>query len=204
MATIFTVLGAVVSAVGTIAAGAAASRQANAQAAAQEHAAQVADQKAMQERAVAQHQSFEKRREARFAQSTLLARSAASGASASDPTVISLGENIAERSEYMALTDMYRGEQAGRDQESQAELNRWSAGILRDEADMAMTGGFLRAGSTVLSGASSAFGQYSGARSGGFVGAQPVAAVGPSIFGTGTQGGPLFPSNRDYWDRYYG
>ena len=110
MATIFTVLGTVVSAVGTIAAGAAAARQANAQAAAQEHAARIADQKAMQERAVAQRQAFENRREGRLATSTLIARAAASGASATDPTIINLGGDIAGRSEYLALSDMARGD----------------------------------------------------------------------------------------------
>lgn len=196
MATIFAVLGTVVSAVGTIAAGAAQARQANAQAAAQEHAAQVADQRAMQERAVAQRQSFEKRREGKFAQSTLVARAAASGASATDPTIIKLGGDIAGRSEYMALTDMYRGEQAGRSLEDQAELNRWSAGQLRNEASMAKTGSFIGAGATILSGASSIFGKAGG---GGFAGMQPLTApANTSLF------------NDDYfkpkspWGSYYG
>ena len=176
MATIFTVLGTVVSAVGTIAAGAAAARQANAQAAAQEHAARIADQKAMQERAVAQRQAFEKRRDGRLATSTLIARAAASGASATDPTIVNLGGDIAGRSEYLALSDMARGEQGGRDQENRAALARWQAGIARDEAGTAMTSGFLRAGSSILSSASSLFGRYSGVGSGGFVGLSPLTA----------------------------
>jgi hypothetical protein len=169
MATIFTVLGTVVSAVGTIAAGAAAARQANAQAAAQEHAARIADQKAMQERAVAQRQAFEKRREGRLATSTLIARAAASGASATDPTIVNLGGDIAGRTEYLALSDMARGEQGGRDQENRAALNRWQAGIARDEAGLKM-------GSSILSAAGSLFDRFSGGRSGGFVGLQPLTA----------------------------
>jgi hypothetical protein len=198
MAPIFMILGTVVSAIGTIASASAAARQANAQAAQQEHAALVADQKAMQERAVAQRQSFEKRREAKYAQSTLTARAAASGGTATDPTIIKLGSDIAERSEYMALTDMARGEQAGLDYENKADLSRWSAGILRDEAGMAKTAGFIGAGSTILSGASSMFGKMSGASSGGYVGFTPQAAP--------VGGGGLFPSDqrRDFWSQYYG
>jgi hypothetical protein len=197
MATIFTVLGTVVSAVGTIAAGAAAARAANAQAAQQEYAARIADQKAMQERAVAQRQAFDKRREGRLATSTLVARAAASGASATDPTIIKLGGDIAGRSEYLALSDMARGEQAGLDQENKAALNRWQAGIARDEADTAMTSGFLRAGSSILSGANSLFGRYSGAGSGGFVGLQPLTA--PATTG-------LFENDRrrDFLANFYG
>lgn len=195
MAPIFMILGTVVSAVGTIASGAAAARQANAQAAAENHAALVADQKAMQERAVGQKQSFEKRREAKFAQSTLLARSAASGASATDPTIIKLGSDIAERSEYMALSDMARGEQAGLDYENKADLSRWKAGIMRDEAKMAMTGGIIGAGSTILSGASSMFSKSGG---GGFAGMQPLTAP--------AGGSGMFESDkrRDFWSNYYG
>jgi hypothetical protein len=172
-AALFSVLGTMVSAVGTIASGAAAARQANAQAAQQEHAARVADQKAMQERAVAQRQAFEKRREGRLATSGLIARAAASGASATDPTIINLGGDTAGRSEYLALSHMARGEQAGRDQEDRAALNRWQAGIARDEAGTAMASGFLRAGSSILSGASSLFGKSSG---GSFVGLSPLTA----------------------------
>jgi hypothetical protein len=199
MATIFTVLGTMVSAVGTIAAGAAAARAANAQAAQQEHAARVADQKAMQERALAQRAAFEKRREGRLATSTLVARAAASGTSATDPTIIKLGGDIAGRSEYLALSDMARGEQAGRDQEDRAALNRWQAGIARDEAGNAMTSGFLRAGSSILSGANSLFGRYSGAQGGGFVGLRPLTGpAGPSssIFND--------VNRTDPWSHYYG
>ena len=176
MATIFTVLGTMVSAVGTIAAGAAAARQANAQAGQQEHAARVADQKAMQERAVAQRQAFEKRREGRLATSTLVARAAASGASATDPTIVKLGGDIAGRTEYLAQGHQSQGENEARRLESQAALNRWQAGIARDEADAAMPSAFLRAGSSVLSSASSLFGRYSGAKGGGFVGLAPLTA----------------------------
>jgi hypothetical protein len=202
MAPVFAILGTVVSAIGTIAGAAASARQANAQAAAENHAALVADQKAMQERAVGQRQSFEKRREARFAQSTLLARAAASGGSATDPTIVKLGSDIAERTEYMALSDMARGEQAGLDYENKADLSRWKAGIMRDEAKMAMTGGIIGAGSTILSGASSIFGKMAGAGSGGFVGLQPQTA---QISTSGLNGG-LFENERrrDFWSQYYG
>jgi hypothetical protein len=162
MGPIFAILGTVVSAVGTIASGAAAARQANAQAAAAEHAALVADQKAMQERAVGQRQSFEKRREAKFAQSTLLARAAASGASATDPTIIKLGSDIAGRAEYYALSQMASGESAAIARENQAQLDRYSASNQRQQAKSAMMGGFLGAASGVLSGASSAFGKFGG------------------------------------------
>ena len=146
---------------------------------------------------MAQRAAFEKRREGRLATSTLVARAAASGASATDPTIIKLGGDIAGRSEYRALSDMARGENEGRRWESQAALNRWQAGIARDEADAAMTSGFLRAGSSILSSASSLFQRYSGANSGGFVGLAPLTA--PATTG-------LFESDRrrDFLSNYYG
>jgi hypothetical protein len=56
-----------------------------------------------------------------------------------------------------------------------------------------MTSGFLRAGSSILSSASSMFGRYSGAGSGGFVGLAPLTAPsGSSLFDD------YLRSSRDY------
>jgi hypothetical protein len=159
---VFGILGSVVSAIGSIAAGAAQSRQAQANANALEYSAKIQDQKAMEERAVAQRKAFEHRREEKFAQSTLQARAAASGAGATDPTIIKLGSDIAGRAEYYALSQMASGESAAIARENQAKLDRYSASNQRQQAKSAMMGGFLGAASGVLSGASSAFGKFGG------------------------------------------
>lgn len=156
------ILGSVVSAVGSLAAGAAQSRQLEAQAEANRYQAKIEDQKAMQERAVAQRKGFERQREGKLALSTLQARAAASGAGATDPTVVSLGSDIAGRSEYYRLTEMATGETAARYHEDQAALDRWSANEQSAQAGMAKTGAFFSAASSILGGASSAFGKFGG------------------------------------------
>jgi hypothetical protein len=60
--------------------------------------------------ATAQRQMMEQQRETRLVQSTLTARAAGSGASASAPSVISLGSQIAGRGEYNALMSLSQGE----------------------------------------------------------------------------------------------
>jgi hypothetical protein len=71
-------------------------------------------QAATESRAGAQRQSFEKKRESRLLQSRLQANAAASGGGAADGSIIKLGSEIAGRGEYLALTEMYKGENKAR------------------------------------------------------------------------------------------
>lgn len=86
---------------------------------------------AAETRAVAQREAFEKRRAGKLAMSTLIARAAASGGGATDRTVLRVGEQIADRSEYMALADMFTGESRARGLEDQATATKMSAAAKR-------------------------------------------------------------------------
>lgn len=112
-----------------------------------------AEQQAQESRAASQRQSMESRRKGMEALSTLQARAAASGGGADDPTVQKLGENIAGRSEYQALTDEYTGENRARGYQDRATAARMSG-------DAAVTGSYFKAAGTLLDGASGMFDKY--------------------------------------------
>jgi len=130
--------GAGTSAFGTLMAGG----QANADA--KFRAAQL-QQNADAQVAASQRTAEETRRKGALVQSSLQAKAAASGGGATDPTILNLGSDIAGRTEYSALTDLYNGQ------------NR-SAGLLNEEAGTLatgkaqQTGSYFRAGGTLLSG----------------------------------------------------
>lgn len=169
MAGLMGIVGTLVSAAGTIVGGIAAKQQADAQAAALEYRAKEEEKAAQEARASGQRQALEQRRNAALTGSMLVARAAASGAGATDPTILNLGTNIAERGEYLALTEKYKGEQRARGLEDQAAGDRWSAAATESSAGTAMFGSFLGAGAglmggigkTLMGGGSSAFGRYS-------------------------------------------
>lgn len=172
LATVATIAGTGISALGAIQQGKAAKSAANFKAAQEQMQAQ-------ESRAAAQRSALERRREGDFAQSRLQARAAASGGSADDPTAIELGESIAARSEYGALTDVYRGENRARGLEDQAVATRMSG-------DAAMKGSMFSAAGTILKGAGSMYDRFN-----------PT----PSVSASG-QGGPL--AINEIGRRYYG
>lgn len=110
---------------GTIAQGNTAAAEGAAQQQALNYQARQKEVQAGQERAAAQRNAIGRRKEAELASSRGLAVAAASGGGAMDPTVVDLLGDIEGEGEYRALMEMYGGEQAGRNLESGASLNRY-------------------------------------------------------------------------------
>jgi hypothetical protein len=155
-----TAAGTAVSAAGTIAGGKAA---ADAGARAKEgydFKALQEEQAAQESRAVGQRAALEKRREARFLTSKLQARAAASGGAADDPGVIDLAGDIAERGEYDALMEMFKGENRARGLEDSATGSRMTGEAAYAEGQAKRDAAELSAMGTIISGAGSMFRQY--------------------------------------------
>lgn len=143
IAAIATVAAAVISAAGTIMSGNAARGAANYQAAQSE-------QQAGQERAVSQRHSIEQRRQAGLANSRVTAVAAASGAGATDPTVLNIESNNAGIGEYNALSALYTGEEKARGLEMNASATRY-------EGQQKRQASLFQAGGDMLSGAGKAY-----------------------------------------------
>lgn len=131
--------GGAVTAAGTIVSGKRADE------AAQFKAAQL-EQAAGESRAAASNQAFERRRAAGLTLSSLQARAAAFAGDASNPGIIKLGSDIAQRGEYQALSEMYTGENRARG------LTDAAVGA-RMEGDAAKEASYYAAGGTILSAA---------------------------------------------------
>lgn len=132
LAPVLTAVGSGVTAVGTLAGGAFKAKQ--------------LQQAAEEARASGQRSMFEKQRETGLIESKLASRAAASGAGASDPTVVALGGNIAQRGEYEALLEMYKGENRARGMEDAAKATQLES--------------YTKAAGTLISGAGSSYAQY--------------------------------------------
>lgn len=78
------------------------------------------DMKGQEERAAAAAKANLVRRQKELAQSTLQARAAASGGSATDPTILALGAGIEKEGELQALTEFYTGDATARGYELSA------------------------------------------------------------------------------------
>ena len=140
------IVGTVVSAVGTIAAG-------RAQRESADHQAAQYDIRAKEERAAAQNEAQQYRQRAKLVGSKLQATSAASGFGASDPTVLDLAGDIASTGILQAALTRYGGESRAQGVEGQAEG-------LRMSGRAAETGSFYNAAATVIGGAGSLFQRY--------------------------------------------
>lgn len=143
---IMSAVSTVVSAAGTIMGGNAARGAANFEAAQMQ-------QQAGQERAASQRRAIEERRAAGMANSTVLARAAASGASATDPTVLNIEGNNAGVGEYNALSALYSGEERARGLEMGASARRYEGQTQRQAS-------LFNAGGSLLSGGSSLYEKY--------------------------------------------
>lgn len=173
-AMLLTAAGAAVSAASTIAGGKAARDAGQAGLAAGQRAqqadefvAQQQDQAAQESRAVAQRGALEKRREGSLLLSQLQARAAAGGGNAADPTVLGLAGNIAQRSEYDALFEMYKGENRARGLQDQAMGSRMSGDAAlaegyakQAEGDAQYRAAKLSAIGTIVGAAGSMYGMY--------------------------------------------
>lgn len=123
------------------------------------------DMKAGQDRAIAQREGLEARRQARLANSRVQALAGGGGL---DEGVLELTGDIAGEGEYNALTNLYEGEQSALGREGQASG-------LRVQGAAARTAANYKSASTVLSTASSMYGSYG---NGGFGGAANSSSFG--------------------------
>jgi hypothetical protein len=113
------------------------------------------DASAGQYRASSQREAMDETRQGDLSASRVLALAAASGAGASDPTVINLIGNLSGESQYRALTALYNGDQKGRAAEAEAASRR-------AEAKGAKTAGILKAAGSIISSGSSLYDRYGG------------------------------------------
>ena len=158
--TAMTVASAALTAGGTIIGGQAAGAAGESQKNAMDFKAAQEEQAAQESRAAAQRVAMDKRREATLLGSKLQARAAASGGGAADPGVLDLAGDIAQRGEYEALTDMYRGENRARGFLDQAVASRLTGEAALAEGKAKRNAAFLQAAGTIIGGTGSAYKQY--------------------------------------------
>ncbi len=153
IALVLAVGGTVVGAANTLAAGKAEQEAANVRAQALEHQAAQARQAAGQERATSQRAAIEQRRQGRLLSSRALARAAASGAGAGDPTVENILGGIGAEGEFRALSELFIGEERARGLETQADLRIFESEQERRAGSAARRASRTKAFAQVLSGA---------------------------------------------------
>jgi hypothetical protein len=156
------IAGTVISAAGQMQAADAAEKQGEAQQTALAYQANQNRIQAGQERAAAQRDMIAERRNERLVQSALIARAAASGAGASDPTIETLAGGIAAEGEYRALAALYQGETAAQALESSASARDFEASQARLAGRRAASSYRYGAFGTVLSSAGSLYDRYGG------------------------------------------
>lgn len=139
--TIALVAGTALSAAGAI-------QQGKAQEAALKAQAQAQEARAKEERAVASREAAKRAERAKQVLSRQQAVAAASGAGATDKTVLDIMSETAAEGDVQSRTALYEGEMRGRGLEYQAAIDRMNA-------RQAKLSGFINAGSTVLSGVGS-------------------------------------------------
>lgn len=121
---------------------------ANAQAGSLREEATQLDAMAVSERASAQREGVEQRRQARLLQSRALAVAAAQGG-ASDPTVVNILANLAGEGEFRALSAMFEGEERARSKEMQARVRRKEAKNIKKAGLITAVGQGLSTASTM-------------------------------------------------------
>ncbi len=100
--------------------------------------------------ASSQRDAMEQQRQAQLVQSRALAVAAASGAGASDPTVVADISNIAGEGEYRALTSLYEGKTKADSMYQQAAALRTDAGNVKKAGAIKAVGTLLTGGGTLL------------------------------------------------------
>lgn len=170
--------GTLMSAKGQMDAGAAAAKQGAQEQAAANYQGAILDQQAGQTQASSQLQAVNTRRQAGLVNSRAQAVAAASGAGATDPTVLGVQGQITREGEYSALTSLFNGEEQARGLESQAALTRYS-GRARAEAGQArQSAAQYQAFGTILQGGGSLYTKY------GPMGGPPPPPANANPFGT--------------------
>ena len=149
---------------------------------------------AVQEQALAQRAAINVRRKADLAQSRLQAVAAASGASASDPTIIDLAQDIEGQGEYDVATALYNGDERAYNLQMGSALKQYQGQVARMSGTAAQSMAQTKMASALLDGAQSAtsfYGKY------GFDwGNTAGKAAAP------TTGAPPFLTDADFLDGY--
>lgn len=164
-----TAAGAGVSAMGTIAAGDAAAAAGVRNKQAMDFRAKQEEMAGQEARAAAQRVSLDKQREGTLLGSRLQARAAAGGGAADDPTVVDLGGDIAGRSEFESLLEMYKGENRARGYEDTAMGSRMTGDALLEEGKQKQSASRMAALGTIIGGVGSMAKTAAGPK-GGFYG----------------------------------
>lgn len=147
-----------VGAAGSIFQGVSSANQMKAEAKAEQQRAEIEGQwnqrRSLEERAAAQSEASAASREARLAQSRLGSIAAASGSSASDPTVMGLWKGIEGEGRHNAAMATAAGEQRAAGLDYQTSLSRWSADtnarIKKAAARNTIIGSVFDAGSQIM------------------------------------------------------
>lgn len=111
------------------------------------------EQRANEEEAISQRAAEERRYESVLLQSRALAVAAASGAGASDPTIVNAIARIAGRGDLAARGELYRGKTTG-------NRYRYAAAARRYEGKDAERAGTVGAAATMFKGAVSLYDRY--------------------------------------------
>ena len=122
---------------------------ANSQAKGLKGAAAQYEAQAGMDRASSQRKAAEEKRQGRIQQSRVLALVAASGAGASDPSVINAMANMEGESEYAKNVALFEGESSARGYEAQAAMRRREAKAVRTAGLMEAAGTVLKSGMTM-------------------------------------------------------
>ena len=132
---------------------------------------------ATQDLAVGSQQAAEAALETKYTLGTVQARAAATGGSATSPTVTDVSGAIAARGEYSALNDLYTAGQKAQGLQYQGQLAAYS-GQIKDQAAQ------IQSGTTLLTGMGTLAAKYGDALfgSGLFDSSSPTAGT---SFGTG-------------------
>lgn len=159
-AAILTTLGMFTQAFGARQAGSAAMDNARRQAAADEFVAAQYTQQAGQEVAVAQRRAIEERRQSQLLQSRALAVAAASGAGASDPTIVHLISQISGDGAYRAAVALYDGEEKARQLRLKSDASRYEAAAALAGGEAQKSAYNVSAMSSLLQGAGTLYTRY--------------------------------------------
>ena len=156
-APVITAAGTVAGAAGTLVSASGQAQSAMDEAAAEEQRTiaegQIAARKALEERAAAQRTAGDEMHKAKLTQSRLGNIAGASGAGASDQTIIDLYGDIEQEGRYNAAAAMAAGDQRAQGLTYQAALDRWRTDannrIKRAGARSTLIGGILGAGGQI-------------------------------------------------------
>lgn len=142
-------------------------------------------QQAQEARASQQRAAMETRRKGDLTQSTLRARAAAGGGGATDNTVLNLTGQIAGRTEFESLIDMFKGENAARGLEDAAKAAIYQGEVAKRGSQYKAAGYGYQTAGTIAQSAGSMAQQFGSLVSN-------VAGLGSSMNGLNLGGGSSF------------